>query len=74
MGVTALLRARPNAQQVPIIVVSASGGPKEWTLLSSLGADRFLVKPVPLDDLISAIRRATRERSSGTPSAPSVRG
>jgi len=74
MGVTALLRARPNAQQVPIIVVSASGGPKEWTLLSSLGADRFLVKPVPLDDLISAIRRATRERSSGTPSSPGSLG
>ena len=74
MGVTALLRSRPNAQQVPIIVVSASGGPKEWNLLSSLGADRFLVKPVPLDDLISAIRRATRARSSGTPSAPGVRG
>ncbi len=65
MGVTALIRARPNAQQVPIIVVSASGGPKEWGMLASLGADRFLVKPVPLDDLISAIRRATRERSSG---------
>ncbi len=67
MGVTALLRARPAAEQVPIIVVSASGGPKEWTMLASLGADRFLVKPVPLDDLISAIRRATRERSSGPP-------
>ncbi len=65
MGVTALLRSRPSAQKVPIIVVSAAGGPKEWTLLSSLGADRFLVKPVPLDDLISAIRRAARERSSG---------
>ena len=72
MGVTALLRARPNAQQVPIIVVSASGGPQEWTLLASLGADRFLVKPVPLDDLIGAIRRATRQRSSGNP-PPSAR-
>ncbi len=70
MGVTALLRARPSAHQVPIIVVSASGGSKEWGLLSSLGADRFLVKPVPLDDLISAIRRATRERSSGKTPPP----
>jgi CheY-like chemotaxis protein len=70
MAVTALLRSRPNAQQVPIVVVSASGGPKEWTMLASLGADRFLLKPVPLDDLVSAIRRATRERSSGAPSVP----
>jgi eukaryotic-like serine/threonine-protein kinase len=66
MAATALLRARPAAHQVPIIVVSASGGPKEWKLLASLGADRFLVKPVSLDDLISTIRRATRERSSGS--------
>lgn len=65
VGVTALLRARPDAVPVPIIVVTASGGPHEWQLLSSLGADRFLVKPVNLDDLISTIRRALRERSSG---------
>jgi serine/threonine-protein kinase len=64
MAVTALLRSRPQAAQVPIIVLSASGGPKEWKLLSSLGADRFMVKPINLDDLISTIRRATRERSS----------
>ncbi|HKY34523.1 MAG TPA: protein kinase [Polyangiaceae bacterium] len=65
VGVTTLLRARPDAAPVPIIVVTASGGPHEWQLLSSLGADRFLVKPVNLDDLISTIRRALRERSSG---------
>jgi eukaryotic-like serine/threonine-protein kinase len=67
MAVTTMLRTRPEAQQVPIIVVSASGGPKEWQMLASLGADRFLVKPVNLDDLISTIRRSARERSSKTP-------
>lgn len=72
MAVTALLRSRPQAVHVPIIVLSASGGSKEWQLLASLGADRFLVKPVNLDDLISTIRRATRERSSS--SAPPVSG
>jgi len=72
MAVTALLRARPAALQVPIIVLSASGGSKEWQLLSSLGADRFLVKPVNLDDVISTIRRVTRERS-GRSSSPPVR-
>lgn len=69
IATTTLLRARSAAEQVPIIVVSASGGAKDWALLSSLGADRFLVKPVPLDDLISAIRRTTRERSSRHPHA-----
>jgi eukaryotic-like serine/threonine-protein kinase len=73
MAVTALLRARPQAQQVPIIVLSASGGSKEWQLLASLGADRFLVKPVNLDDLISTIRRVTRERSSSSPAPASGR-
>jgi serine/threonine-protein kinase len=72
MAVTALLRSRPQAVQVPIIVLSASGGSKEWQLLASLGADRFLVKPVNLDDLISTIRRAVRERSSS--SSPPVSG
>lgn len=63
MAVTAMLRARASADMVPIIVVTASGGPKEWRLLTELGADRFLVKPVNLDDLVSTIRRAARERS-----------
>lgn len=66
MDVTAMLRARASADMVPIIVVSASGGPKEWRLLSELGADRFLVKPVNLDDLVSTIRRAARDRSRHT--------
>jgi serine/threonine protein kinase len=63
-GVTAMLRARPAARTVPIIIMTALGGPKEWELLSALGADRFLVKPVNLDDFVSTIRRALRERSN----------
>jgi serine/threonine-protein kinase len=66
LTVTALLRARPAAALVPIIVVSASGGPQEWQLLSAMGADRFLLKPVNLDDLVSTIRRALRDRSEGS--------
>ena len=71
MAVTAMLRARPS-ERIPIIVLSASGGPKEWQLLSSLGADRFMVKPVSLDDVVSTIRRAARERSSQTPAPASA--
>jgi eukaryotic-like serine/threonine-protein kinase len=74
MAVTTLLRSRPAAVQVPIIVLSASGGSKEWQLLASLGADRFLVKPVNLDDLVSTIRRAARERSGASSNAPPVSG
>jgi len=70
MGVTALLRSRAEAQNVPIIVMTASGGPHEWRLLSSLGADRFMVKPVNLDDVVATLRSAVRERSSNPPAAP----
>ncbi|MEI9952979.1 MAG: protein kinase [Pseudomonadota bacterium] len=69
VAVTALLRSRPEAQNVPIIVMTASGGPQEWKLLSSLGADRFLVKPVNLDDVVATLRSAVRERSSSPPPA-----
>ena len=64
---TRQLRSRVAARSVPIIIVTASGGAKEWALLSSLGADRFVVKPVHLDDLVNTIRRSLRERSSRTP-------
>ncbi|HEY0469372.1 MAG TPA: protein kinase [Polyangiaceae bacterium] len=73
MAVTTLLRSRPDAQNVPIIVMTASGGPGEWKLLSSLGADRFLVKPVNLDDVVATLRSAVRERSSSPPNAPAPR-
>ncbi|HEY3666809.1 MAG TPA: response regulator, partial [Polyangiaceae bacterium] len=68
VGVTALLRSRREAENVPIIVMTASGGPQEWKLLSSLGADRFLVKPVNLDDVVTTLRNAVRERFSNPPS------
>ncbi len=71
VAVTALLRARREAESVPIIVMTASGGPQEWRLLASLGADRFLVKPVNLDDVVTTLRNAVRERTSNPPSAPS---
>ncbi len=62
IAVTVLLRSRPTSSSVPIIVLTASGGPTEWKLLSSLGADRFLVKPVDLDDVVSMVRRTVKDR------------
>ncbi len=64
---TALLRSRPAADRVPILVLTASGGPNEWKLLSSLGADRFLVKPVDLDDVVALVRRTVRQREVRAP-------
>jgi serine/threonine protein kinase len=61
IATTVLLRSRSAA--VPILVLTASGGPNEWKLLSSLGANRFLVKPVDLDDVVGIVRRLVKERA-----------
>jgi len=69
VAVTVLLRSRAASALVPILVLTASGGPNEWKLLSSLGADRFLVKPVDLDDVVAMVRRTVKERTR-PPRAP----
>jgi serine/threonine protein kinase len=67
MQLTALMRQRDPVATVPIIVLTASGGPKEWRQLAALGADRFFVKPVVIDDLVTMVRRCLKERSSRPP-------
>jgi serine/threonine-protein kinase len=52
---TAALRASSN---MPIVVVTASGGAPDWHLLSSLGADGFLVKPIDPFALVALARKA----------------
>jgi serine/threonine-protein kinase len=61
-SLTARLRQREDSKRVPIIVLTGWGGPREWRELASIGADRFVLKPVNLGDLYVAIRRAMRER------------
>lgn len=64
LELTSLIRAHESSQTMPIIVLTGEGGPDEWRRLSAMGADRFFVKPVVLDDVITAVRRALRERSA----------
>lgn len=64
-SLTRRLRSRADARAVPIIVLTATGGPEEWRKLASIGADRFVIKPVNVGDLVSTIRRAVRERTRG---------
>jgi serine/threonine-protein kinase len=52
---TAALRANYS---LPIVVVTASGGAPDWHLLSSLGADGFLVKPIDPFALVALARKA----------------
>jgi serine/threonine-protein kinase len=67
MELTGLLRSRAEASLMPIIVLTASGGPPEWKRLSAMGADGFLVKPVDLRDVVTLVRRAIADRSRNTP-------
>lgn len=69
MQLTALLRTRDAARNVPIIVITASGGPAEWRRLSALGADGFLVKPVNVKDVVTLVRRAIEDRTRVEPSS-----
>ncbi len=64
---TARLRARASSASMPIIILTASGGPEEWRRLAALGADRFLLKPVVLEDLAVLVRRVLAERSGSAP-------
>jgi serine/threonine-protein kinase len=64
---TALLRARSSSASMPIIILTASGGSDEWRRLAALGADRLLLKPVVMDDLVALVRRVLSERSRQQP-------
>jgi serine/threonine-protein kinase len=52
---TAALRAHYS---MPIVVVTASGGAPDWRLLSALGADGFMVKPIDPFALVALARKA----------------
>jgi eukaryotic-like serine/threonine-protein kinase len=62
-SLTRTLRSRADARRVPIILLTATGGAEQWRRLASIGADRFVLKPVNVGDLVSTIRRAVRERA-----------
>jgi serine/threonine-protein kinase len=70
MALIRLLRTRDPSAVMPIVVMTGSGGPREWALLAAIGVDRLLVKPVALDDVVSLVQRLTVERSKTTRPPP----
>lgn len=54
---TAALRANHS---LPIVVCTASGGAPDWKLLSSIGADGFLVKPIDPFALVALARKMVK--------------
>lgn len=61
---TAAFRATPKAEQMPVIVVTATGGAPDWRLLQSLGAAGFLMKPIDAMALV-ALARSTLAKAKG---------
>lgn len=59
---TAAIRATPKSERMPILVVTATGGAPDWRLLSSLGADGFLIKPIDPMALVALARRTLPKR------------
>ena len=57
LELTAALRATSNARHMPILVVTGSGSADDWRLLSSLGADGYLMKPLDPYALVALARR-----------------
>jgi serine/threonine protein kinase len=55
LALTSALRRDPITKDVPIVVITAYGGGADWRELKALGADRFLVKPVDIDILVSVV-------------------
>ena len=55
---TAAIRGRDLLKDMPILVVTAFGGGRDWRLLQAIGADGFLVKPLDPYALVSMARRA----------------
>jgi CheY-like chemotaxis protein len=64
LALTRAVRASPASANMPIVVLTASGGASDWERLSSMGADRLLVKPANLDDVTHILRHAIRERNA----------
>ncbi len=64
---TASIRAIDLARRTPILIVTAFGGGKDWQLLSSLGANGFLVKPVDLNGLAAMVGRMLDQPRAARP-------
>lgn len=62
LALTSALKRDPVTRDVPIVVITAYGGGSDWRELRALGAERFLVKPVDADVLVSTVRSLMDQR------------
>jgi eukaryotic-like serine/threonine-protein kinase len=70
MQLTELIRQRDPMATVPILIMTASGGSREWERLASMGADRFFVKPIVIEDVVAMVRQFLKPRPAIHPPRP----
>ena len=57
LELTASIREKIPQTDLPIVVVSGHGTASDWQVLSRLGADAFVVKPLELDVFLSTVEQ-----------------
>jgi serine/threonine-protein kinase len=67
LEVLAAIRERERGRHVPVAVVTAVGGAKDWKVLSTLGAEAFLAKPVSPSELVRTVRQLVGRSSLRPP-------
>jgi DNA-binding LytR/AlgR family response regulator len=60
--VLALLQDNPELWDIPFLILTGRGGFKDIRKGMNLGADDYLVKPVPPEELLAAVRARLRRR------------
>ena len=60
---TAALRERASPERLPIVVMTGSGTAADWRVLSGLGANGILLKPVTPLQLVTLVRSLLRHES-----------
>lgn len=61
-GIALVAAMREVAPEAAILVITGHGSGREWTEARQLGAQRFLVKPIDLDELARAVRDVVDRR------------
>ncbi len=66
-ALTRALRDLAGPEEMPIVVLTGEGSGRDWRRLRRLGADRFFVKPVILDELCDSLEGLLRARAARAP-------
>ncbi len=61
---TSELRELAGPEDMPIIVLTGEGSGRDWRRLRRIGADRFFVKPVIMDELCDTLEFLLRARAA----------